>query len=70
MRRKDLKLHQKRFKLDIRKVYSPEVWSGTGMGFPGRCWSHHPWRCSRNISILHCRIWFNGRIVVVGGQMD
>ena len=27
----------------------PEEWSGTGMGCPGRWWSHRPWRCSRNI---------------------
>jgi len=70
MRRKDLKLHQKRFKLDIRKVYSQKSGQALEWASPGRCWSHHPWRCSRNISILHCRIWFNGRIVVVGGQMD
>ena len=25
------------------------VWSGTGMGCPGRWWSHCPWRCSINI---------------------
>ena len=24
-------------------------WSGTGMGCPGRRWSHRPWRCSRNV---------------------
>jgi len=22
---------------------------GTGMGCPGRWWSHQPWKCSRNI---------------------
>jgi len=24
-------------------------WSGTETGCPGRWWSHHSWRCSRNI---------------------
>jgi len=24
-------------------------WSGIGTGCPRRWWSHHPWRCSKNI---------------------
>jgi len=43
------KLHQERFRLDIRKHFLAEEWSGTGTGCPGRWWSHHPWRCSKNV---------------------
>ena len=31
-----LKLHQGRFRLDIRNYFFPEEWSGTAMGCPGR----------------------------------
>jgi len=24
-------------------------WSGIGTGCPGKWWSHHPWRCSKNV---------------------
>jgi len=33
----------------LGNISSPKEWSGTGMGCPGRWWSHHPWRCSRNV---------------------
>ena len=34
-------------------------WSGTGMGCPGRWWSHRPWRFSRNVWTLCWGTWFN-----------
>ena len=34
------------------KISSLKEWSGTGMGCPGRWWSHQPWRCSRNVWTL------------------
>jgi len=24
-------------------------WSGIGPGFPGKWWSPHPWRCSKDM---------------------
>jgi len=24
-------------------------WSGIGIGCPGKWWSHHAWRCSKNM---------------------
>lgn len=47
-----LKLCQRRFRLAIGKT-SLKEWLGTATGCPGRRWSHHPWRCSRNIQILY-----------------
>jgi len=42
-----LKPGQGRFRLDIGKNLFLKEWSGTGTGCPGKCWSHHPWRCSK-----------------------
>jgi len=44
-----LMLLQGRFRLDIRKNFFTEEWSGIGIGCPGRWLSHHPWRCLRNV---------------------
>ena len=44
-----LKLCHRRFRLDIRRIYSLKEWSGTGMACPGRWLSHRPWSCSRNV---------------------
>jgi len=44
-----LKLHQGRFRLDIRKHFYTEEQSGIGTGCLGRWWSHHPWKCSKNV---------------------
>ena len=41
------KLQQGRFRLDIRKKW--KEWSESGIGCPGRWWSHHPWMCLRVI---------------------
>jgi len=42
-----LKLHQGRFRLG--KISLLKEWSDTGTGCPGRWWSPHPWRCSKNM---------------------
>ena len=34
-------------------------WSGTGMGCPGKWWSHRPWRCSRNVWTFCWGTWFS-----------
>jgi len=37
----------------LGKGSSPKECLDTGMGFPGKCWRHCPWRCSRNVQMLH-----------------
>ena len=53
-----LKLLQGRFRLHIRKNFFTEKWSSIGTGFPGKWWSPHPWRRSKNMWILVFGIWF------------
>jgi len=45
MRGNGLKLHQGRFRPDMRE----KEWSGIGTDSPRKCWSHDPWRCSKNL---------------------
>jgi len=47
MRGNGLKLHQGRFKLDIRKNVFTERAVNIGTGCPGKRWSHHPLRGSK-----------------------
>jgi len=49
MRGNGLKLHQGRFRLDAGKMFLLKEWSGIGTGCPGKWWSPHPWRCSKNV---------------------
>jgi len=35
-------------------------WSGTGMGWPERWWSHRPWWCSKSVWTLCWGTWFSG----------
>jgi len=44
-----LKLHQCRFRLDIRKNFLMKECAGIGTGYPGKQWSPHPWRCSKGM---------------------
>jgi len=44
-----LKLHQGRFKLDIRKSFFTERVLTIGTGCPGKTWRHHPWRYLKDI---------------------
>ena len=49
-----LKLCQGRFRLDIRSNFSKKAvmhWHR----MPKEWWSHHPWRCSRNM-----QVWYLG----------
>ena len=49
VRGNSLKLHQVRFDWILGKISLLREWSGIGTGCPGKWWSHHPWRCSKNV---------------------
>jgi len=53
------KLYQRRFRLDIRKNFFSQEWSGTGKACPGRWWNCHPWQRSRGIWMRSYKIWFS-----------
>lgn len=54
-----LKLHQGRFQMDIRKIFSPKGLSSTGTSCPGKWLSHYPWRYLKVLKILHWGTWFS-----------
>lgn len=35
-----------------------KAWLAIGISCPGRCWSHHLWKCSRDVWIWHSGMWF------------
>ncbi|GAB0204439.1 hypothetical protein GRJ2_002909500 [Grus japonensis] len=49
MRGNGLKLHQGGLDWILGKISSLKEWSSIGTGCPERWWSHHPWRCSKNV---------------------
>jgi len=49
MRENGFRLYQGRFIVDIRKNSLLKEWSGIGTGCPGKWWSHHRWRGSKNV---------------------
>jgi len=52
----------------LGEISSLKVRPGTGMGCPGRCWTHRPRRCSK-IIYTHWGIC-TGEVLVVTGQLD
>ncbi|KAK4823931.1 LOW QUALITY PROTEIN: hypothetical protein QYF61_008317 [Mycteria americana] len=53
-----LKLHQVRFRFDIRKISLLKGWLSIGTDFPERWWSHHPWRSSKNVDIKKAKFQY------------
>jgi len=45
----------------LGKMSSLKEWSDIGTGCPGKQWIHHPWRCSKNVSMRHFGTWFSRR---------
>ena len=56
-----LKLHQGKFRLDVRKG-----WLSTGIGSPGRWLSHHPWMCLRAVWMWCSEIRFSVGLLELG----
>ena len=56
----------------LGKISVLKEWSGTGTGCPGRWWSHHPWRCSKNVQMWHLGTWFSrqGGVGLTAGLDD
>ncbi|KAK4827694.1 hypothetical protein QYF61_020828 [Mycteria americana] len=52
-----LKLHQGRFRLDIRKFYITEGLSSIGTGCPGKWLSRHPWRAAIQRDLNRLEKW-------------
>jgi len=60
MRSNGLRLHQGRFRLDLKKkLFTEREWSGTGTGCPGKWLSHNTQRCSKT-----CRCGTSGHGLV------
>jgi len=43
----------------LGKISLLKEWSSIGPGCPGNWWTHHPWRCSKNLQTWHFGTWFS-----------
>ncbi|KAK4825363.1 hypothetical protein QYF61_026882 [Mycteria americana] len=55
-----LKLHQERFRLDIRKNSVLKGWSSIGTSCPGKWLSRHPWRYLKDVWMRCLGTWCSG----------
>lgn len=52
----------------IRENSSLKEWLSIVTGSPGKCWSHHPWRCLRTDCMWQCYDLVD--MLVFGGTLD
>jgi len=45
--------------IGVMRIKSHKALKGIGTGCPGRWWSHHPWRGSKNVYVWHFGAWFS-----------
>lgn len=65
-----LKLHQRRFRLDLGTFSVQKVLQSFGPGCPGQWWDHQPWKCSKTPGMWHWRTWVSDDHVLLGSRLN